>query len=326
VSRVSIVSAVDEGYAMPLAGMVQSVLDASPAECAVDLFVLDGGASTKTREKLQSGWRDERLRIEWLQPDLASVADLAISNHVSRATYLRLLMETVLPERVERLLYLDADVLVRRDLTVLYDTPLQGTVVLAAVDAGAPVMDAAAALPSYAACKQFLISGLPVPNYQDLGLAPDRKYFNAGVMLIDVKAWRARQIGKRCLALLREQRGNAQWWDQYAMNVVLDGCWGELDSRWNQGARIYAYPSWEQSPFDEETFRRLRDDPWIVHFSAHIKPWHYHSDHPYTAEFRAKLRNTAWSGWKPSPLDNWDKPDTWRQTLAMMCRSGTSRA
>jgi lipopolysaccharide biosynthesis glycosyltransferase len=317
-------SAVDDRYAMPLAAMVQSVLDANPTDCAVELFVLDGGVSAATRDKLESGWRKERLHVEWLRPDTDSVADLAISNHVSRATYLRLLMETVLPERVERLLYLDADVLVRRDLRALYEASFQGNVVLAATDVGAPVMDAAAALPSYAACKPFLISDLPVPNYRDLGLAPDRKYFNAGVMLIDMQAWRTQQVGHRCLKVLREQQDNAQWWDQYAMNVVLDGCWGELDSRWNQGARIYAYPSWEQSPFDEETFRRLRDDPWIVHFSAHIKPWHYHSDHPHTAEFRTKLRNTAWSGWKPSPLDNWDKLDTWRQTLSVMWRGRPS--
>jgi lipopolysaccharide biosynthesis glycosyltransferase len=323
VSGIAVISAVDEGYAMPLAGMVHSVLDTCPVECDINLFVLDGGVSGSTREKLQSGWRDRRLRITWLQPDLSSIADLAISNHVSRATYLRLLMDTVLPEGVNRLVYLDADVLVRRDLSALWGESLHGNVVFAAQDAGAPVMDAVAALPSYERCKEFLISDLPVPNYRDLGLAADRKYFNAGAMLIDVEAWREREIGRRCLALLREQRDHAQWWDQYAMNVILDGCWGELDPRWNQGARIYAYPSWDRSPFDEETYRKLQDDPWIVHFSAHIKPWHYHSDHPYTAEFRAKLRHTAWADWKPSPLDNWAKPETWRQTLATMWRGGT---
>lgn len=305
---------------MPLAGMIQSVLDSCTAECALDLFVLDGGVSAATRDRLEAGWRDRGLRVAWLQPDLSSIADLAVSHHVSRTTYLRLLLDSVLPQDIGRLLYLDADVLVRRDLRPLWEEPFHGNIVLAAVDAGAPVMDAAATLPSYAACKQLLISDLPVPNYRDLGLAPDRKYFNAGVMLIDVEAWRDQQVGRRCLALLREQHANAQWWDQYAMNVVLDCCWDELDPRWNQGARIYAYPSAEQSPFDEETFHKLRDDPWIVHFSAHIKPWHYHSEHPYTEEFRSKLRHTAWSGWRPTPLHNWDKPDTWRQTLAMMQR------
>lgn len=322
--ELSLAAAVDEGYALPLAVMVRSVLDQAPKDSALHIFILDGGLSESTRSKLDHSWRDSRLRATWLHPDLSSTSDLAVSNHISRATYLRLLLDTVLPDHVKRLLYLDADVLVRRDLHILWQEPLNGNIVLAAQDAGAPVLDAASTLPNFERCKKFLVSGLPVPNYRDFPLEPGRKYFNAGVMLIDMQAWRAQQIGERCLELLREQRDKAQWWDQYAMNVVLDGCWGELDPRWNQGARIYAYPSSEQSPFDEDTFCKLRDDPWIVHFSAHIKPWHYHSDHRYTAEFRAKLRHTAWSTWRPSPLDNWDKPDTWRQTLAVMLRSVVS--
>jgi lipopolysaccharide biosynthesis glycosyltransferase len=57
-----------------------------------------------------------------------------------------------------------------------------------------------------------------------------------------------------CLAKNREY---VQAWDQYALNVVLSGQWGSLDGRWNQGWHIYEFPSWEQSPYDRETFKQV---------------------------------------------------------------------
>jgi hypothetical protein len=46
-------------------------------------------------------------------------------------------------------------------------------------------------------------------------------------------------------------------------------------------------------------YRNVRDDPWIIHFSGHLKPWHYPLESPAHASYFEYLDKTAWAGWRP---------------------------
>ena len=142
-----------------------------------------------------------------------------------------------------------------------------------------------------------------MPNYRQLGLRPDAKYFNDGVLLIDVAGWRRIDLPAQLLACLAENREHVAWWDQYALNVVLAGRWRETDRRWNVGIHAFAFPSWEQSPFDAESLRELREDPWIIHFNSAAKPWRAKCEHPWRGEFFRYLDRTAWAGQRPPALE-----------------------
>jgi lipopolysaccharide biosynthesis glycosyltransferase len=115
-------------------------------------------------------------------------------------------------------------------------------------------------------------------------------YFNSGVLVIDLKAWRALDISARCLEFCRAHPtlGMA---DQDAANHVLAGNFAPLDTRWNAMSyllREYFPPSGSARPSIfggyEENFRtptgfwlevlmQWAYDPWIVHFAYQSKPW-----------------------------------------------------
>ena len=97
-----VVSAADDGYAMPLALTVRSALDHLVPERRMQLFVLDGGLSERSKTRLLMSWNDQRLTVDWIRPDMAMVRDLLVSDHVNVVTYLRLLMPLVLPNHVTR--------------------------------------------------------------------------------------------------------------------------------------------------------------------------------------------------------------------------------
>ena len=300
---VVVVSAADDAYAMPLAVTVRSALDTLHESRRLRLYVLDGGLSGPTKNRLVRSWADPRLEVSWVRPDLSQVRDLLVSDHVNMVTYLRLLMPLVLPREVERAIYLDADMLVRRDLGQLWDEPQGDHAVLAAVDVAAPCIDAEASLPSFEHCRKYLAARTPVLNYQELGISPEARYFNGGLLVADLARWRRDWLAEQMLRTLREHRQHVLWWDQYALNAVLAGKWRELDGRWNQGAHLFVYPNWRQSPLDRQQYEQLRDDPWIVHFCSPSKPWHYFCRHPYAGEFRACLARTAWRDWRPERPD-----------------------
>jgi lipopolysaccharide biosynthesis glycosyltransferase len=297
---VVLVCAADDGYAMPLAVTIRSLIDHLGKERRVRLFVLDGGLSPSSRERLLKSWHDSRLAVEWIKPDLRLVADLKTNGHISASAYLRLLMPEVLPSNITRVIYLDADVLVQRDIGDLWDVPMQGYAALAGQDFAAPWMNSAVMLPNIKECKKLLSAVTPVANYRALGIAAESPYFNSGVMVVDLNSWRREKYAEKCLVCLRENREHVLFWDQYALNVILNKHWQQLDLRWNQAAHIYLYPTWQESPFDRETYDRLRSDPWIVHFCSPSKPWHYFCRHPFAKEWQLCQENTEWRGERPT--------------------------
>ena len=299
--EIAVVSCADENYAMPLAVTIRSMLDSLRRDCRVRLFILDGGITPASQARLVASWKDSRLTVEFLRPDVDLVRDLPVSEHISAAAYLRLLMPSLLPAEVSRVIYLDADMLVRRDLAELWAEEQGGFAALAVQDLAAPYFNAETSIPGFDDKKKHLAAFTPIANYRELCLSPANKYFNSGLMVIDVAQWRRDRIGDQVLNCLREHREHVLWWDQYALNVVLAERWRALDLQWNQGVHVYICRNWTESWLDRATFTQLRKAPWIVHFCSPAKPWHYFCRHPFTGEFRRSLRQTAWRDWRPAP-------------------------
>jgi lipopolysaccharide biosynthesis glycosyltransferase len=269
------------------------------------LYVLDGGLSEANRARLLWSWIDPRLSVEWLRPDMNQVRDLFVSDQVNAVTYLRVLMPDVLPDHVTRAIYLDADMLIRRDLGALWDEEQGDHAALAVPCVAAPYIDAAASMPRFEQCRAHLAAVTPVVNYRELGLPADGLYLNGGMLVADIARWRREKYSETMLKCLRDHRQHILWWDQYALNIVLARSWRALDYRWNQGAHLFVYPNWSESPFDRETYSRLRTDPWIVHFCSPSKPWHYFCRHPFRREFIRCLDRTHWQSWRPARPDNY---------------------
>ncbi|MCC7476388.1 MAG: glycosyltransferase family 8 protein [Pirellulales bacterium] len=304
-SDVVLVSASDSGYAMPLAVTIRSTLEHLAPHRRIHLYVIDGGLTALDRSRLIASWKDPRLTLHWVAPDLRLVRDLKVSEHVNLVTYLRLLMPALLPFEVKRAIYLDADMLVRYDLGVLWDEPQGDHAALAVQDVAAPWIDAKVAAIGRAGCCPYLCAQAPVVNYLDFGISPAAKYLNGGLLVVDLARWRREKLGEKMLAALRDFPQHVLWWDQYALNAILAGKWRSLDLRWNQGAHIYNYPAWQQSPFDSDEFDLLREQPWVIHFCSPEKPWHYFCHHPFTRDWRRCLRTTDWHDWKPEKPDEY---------------------
>ncbi|HVT27087.1 MAG TPA: glycosyltransferase family 8 protein [Lacipirellulaceae bacterium] len=294
-----VVLAADERFALPLAVTVRSALENLAANRTLRLFVLDGGFRDETKQRLERSWQLDRCEISWTAVDPAVLAVAPVSGHANVVNYFRVLTPWLLPSNVQRVIYLDADLVVNTDLTRLWESSFDGQLCLAVQDSAAPYFDALLAMDNYQYCRRHLGSATPVANYRDLGLNPRGAYFNSGVMLLDLAAWRAKKIPQRLLACLAKNKPHIRWWDQYALNVVLADSWGFLDPRWNQQSHIYVYPTWSQSPYDRESFQRLRDEPWIVHFTTRYKPWLASCLHPRRGEFFRYVDQTDWAQWRP---------------------------
>ncbi len=294
-----VLCAADDNYAMPLTVMIRSAAETLEDGARLTVIVLDGGIKPENWQRLRSSVAGLPVEIHSLCPDVGEVADLMISHHITHTAYFRLLAGRLLPENIDRVIYLDSDVLVRRSLTELWRQPVGDDYCLAVPDIACPFVDARYAGCNFVRSSPWMAVLRPIGNWRELGLDPSAYYFNSGVMLINVRRWREESIENRLLDTLRQNPRYVWCWDQYALNVVFAGHWRPLPLAWNQGAHVYEFPGEEHSPVDVSQFREARDNPAIVHFTTEWKPWHFRNHHPLKHLFFEMLDRTEWREWRP---------------------------
>ncbi|MCS4230399.1 lipopolysaccharide biosynthesis glycosyltransferase [Stenotrophomonas maltophilia] len=190
--------------------------------------------------------------------DATQFGDLLEVTHISRGMYYRLLIPELV--QADRVLYLDCDVLVRKDICSLFNLPMHGALAAAVVN------------PFYDASR--------------LGLTQAELYFNSGVMLIDTRGWRESDVKAEVLAYLRQNNDLLQMPDQDALNVVLRGRWSELDPTFNcQVSMLVRHDELAQELAPRWSLYFL-SDPAVMHFSAGHKQWHRSNRIKYSKEYR----------------------------------------
>jgi hypothetical protein len=144
----------------------------------LEIWVLDGGLSQRTVKRLWRSWEPTEARLALVSTDPDRLDGLPpLGSHLSTATYLRLFMPEMLNGR-DRAIYLDADTLVLSDLSELWDVGLQHHPIAAVQEAYVP----------------YVSSDNGLMNWRELGFEPDAKYFNAGVMVLDLARWREENL------------------------------------------------------------------------------------------------------------------------------------
>ena len=264
---IAIACAADDRYVQPLAVMLQSVLTNLSPDRTAAIYIIDGGIEPGHKQDLVRSWNPGRASLHWLSDRASSFSGLPLWGRMPVATYYKLLVPELLPAALHRVIWLDCDLVVNGDLAHLWDRGLAGRHALAVQDPAVP----------------FVSSRNGVAHHEQLGLPSDAKYFNAGVMVVNLDLWRRDDVPRQVLEYLRRHGDALVFLDQEGLNAVLAGKWGELDPRWNCMARVPRRPN----------------DSWIVHFTGNLKPWFYPGRNASHALYFRYLDLTAWAGWRP---------------------------
>ncbi len=305
-NHIAIFAAADEGYAIPMATMMSSVLINHKGEMPITFYLSGDDIGAESKERLQSLAESHSAAVEWVNISAADAETLRESTRVSPKlrslsshAFDRLLMPRLLPEDLERVIYLDADLVVSGDIEELWNLPLGDYPILATQEYSIPT--------AADVCNIANIQTLSEPDFTHIfavmGLEPDTKYFNSGVMLVNLNAWREKDITSQLLTCLSHHIQKCILWDQDILNAVLAKQWGELSPQWNSVTHLHEAGSWRESesPYTEEAFNAALDNPKIIHFSTSRKPWKFGCAHPAKDLYFEYLDKTPWKEWRPEP-------------------------
>lgn len=201
-----IACSIDRHFA-ELAGVMLYSLEKNGGVPDAEIYILSDGLRLCDKNMLQACTK-RTLRFIDVEGDILSkISRLKTTSYWSRATYARLYLPELLAGQHRRMLYLDADTLVKKNLAPLFELALEGKAV-----AAVPYDD-------------------PSRFNQSLSRAPDTPYFNAGVLLVDLDAWNERGYTARITDLL--QRRSFEFLDQDVLNVAAEGDFVQLADQWN---------------------------------------------------------------------------------------------
>ena len=169
-------------------------------------------------------------------------------NMYSIATYYRIFLPSLLPMNIDRILYLDCDIIVLKNISELFTLNMEGFGVAAVKDAS------------------------PYDSYHrhKMGLGLQHSAFCAGMMMINLDYWRKHDSQIKLLEYSTRKWDNVYMQDQDALNYVFRDAWLQLPYKWSKTPLSVVPIDKSQKWYDicEYAF-----NPCIYHYSAHIKPW-----------------------------------------------------
>lgn len=257
--------------------MLQSLWEHNPDANMHVYLIYDNVDSYKL--SLAAGYLHAMLPgLSLMQASSKPLVGFPVSGHGSVAAYFRLLLPTMLPMSVERFIFIDADTIVLDNLSPLWELSLQGR--------------------ALAAVAEHRLS------CQDHGYEFGR-YFNSGIMLVDLNKWRQSDLLKRGLRFAIQNPERLRHWDQDVLNYVFKDDWLSIPDRWNACPHLFGLSKdydaigYNLNSDEQEAFT----NPAIVHFAGPgpIKPWNARCQHPLKQKYLDAKAKTPWAS---TPLDD----------------------
>lgn len=265
--KIHIALASNNGYVVLLAALIKSIDYNHKGDKEIVFHILNDKISSKNQNKVNASIiNSPKIKLRWIDAENVFPKGIkfpADNSAFPKTAYLRLFAPYILDKEVKKLLYFDVDMIVKNDVSELWNIDLKGYTMAAVLDVGKTVGCAWGG----------------IPNYKELGLPADAKYFNSGLMIIDCEKWRHESIPQKVFKAMDDYIEYVNYADQYGLNVVFAQNWLEIEPMWNWFANNY-HPK-----------------PKCIHF-LDIKPFFksYQSDEQFRKEFFKYLDMTPWKG------------------------------
>lgn len=271
----NIVCCIDRNYVMPAGVLITSICINNPDAQIAFHIVCNPNVTRQDKDDLTQIVEKHGNNLLFYGVDERMLSSFTVgkagqSPHITIATYYRLLLPLILPEKIDKILYLDADIIVRGNLMPFYDSDIEGYAVGAVTD---------------------MSSGL-ITMFNRLRYSERLGYFNAGVLLINLKYWREHNIFGECFEFAKNYPDRIKFHDQDILNYVLRERKKFFPLTYNfQDTFMYDLPSISLEKYEDELLATEKN-PVVIHYI--MKPWFKKCIHPYKGEFLKYKALTKW--------------------------------
>ena len=277
--KMEIVCSTDSKYIMPTGIMLTSLFESNRGE-VVNVHLLHDQDSAVLLDSIRTiaARYQQNIHFYLINDDIFKHFPIGLDfqvDHVgtSFATYYRLYLTEILPADIDKVIYLDGDILVVDKLVKLWNTSVENYAIAAVPD-------------SY---------NNKIEHYNRLRYPQTLGYFNAGMLVVNLKYWREKQVLLKFFDYVKSNAERLKCHDQDVLNYLFKDSKLVLPIRYNVLNEYwfdlrYSLISWE---FDEQILE-AQAHPAIIHFTGIPKPWYKNCKHPWKKEFDKYKAKSPW--------------------------------
>lgn len=242
----------DRRYLKPLGVLLCSLLLNHPNE-TFEIYLISHDVTQTDLCEAQRLCERFHARIHLIHVGEDCFGDAPTLRYYSRAMYYRLLAAQLLPKELDRILYLDPDILVIGSLRALYDMPMGDHLYAAAMHAGLINLSGP-------------VNQIRLQNYDV------KAYYNSGVLLMNLEAIRREVRQEDIFAYVQENRSVLILPDQDVLNglygariLPIDECLYNYDAR--------KYSEYLLASQGQKDMNWVMTYTAVLHFCGKSKPW-----------------------------------------------------
>ena len=269
---INICFATDNNYTKYMGLALMSILKSANKEDKLHFFILDNQIKQEEKDKIATLKKIKDFEITYI-----SINDEMFKNchanqkGLSLTAFARFLVPWLI--EVDKLLYLDCDIFVRKSLAPLFNTDISNYYMAGAVD--------------FAVKKSYLIS-----KFDDTTLPAE--YLNSGVLLINNKKWKEESIADALFKYAGTHSEDLHYGDQDCLNYLLHSKILKISPTWNMRNHCYD-PYLVDKQANKAEIIASQKDPAIRHF----KPWRKNNISEFRQEYIEMMKTSPWAKWTP---------------------------
>ena len=282
----------DENYAPYMGVSICSLFENNRSSGSITVYVIDDGISSDNKDRLSAMAAGYGRDIIFLTGEnIAADEDIVRTFEYTRFrknkhSYYKMFTDRLIPDVDDRIIYIDCDTVVEGDISGLLTIDMEDKPIGMVQDS------------------------LVAKVKTSVGIDDKDRYYNSGVILIDMKRWKELNCSGRLFEHIRDVRTYGTV-DQDVLNVVLHDEIVTLPVRYNlqpihmdytysQYSRVYRH---KEPYYSEGEIAAALKDPGILHFLRYVgeSPWHKDNVHPYTPYFDRYLAMSPWKDLEKKP-------------------------
>jgi lipopolysaccharide biosynthesis glycosyltransferase len=207
-NKIYVVFVTDQQYIQHLGVALTSLLENTLRKKDIVTYIINDGILQIDQLKIMSIVQRYESKVEFLNINPSRFNELWLRGHLSLATFFKISIPRIL-DSVSKVLYIDCDVIVKGDIAELYETDICEFLIGACVD-------------------PYLFE-----HSDKLGIPKKYKYFNSGVMLLNLEAMRKADTESKTINFLSNNQQFVRGADQDGLNKIMFDSWKEIPIKWN---------------------------------------------------------------------------------------------
>lgn len=261
----------DSNYIYPLCVLLRSIATTNP-DGDFDFYVAYSSLTEKDFEAMEEALGKVSHRLHRIYVDDAMFSAAPILERTSKATYYRLLAGEILPENVHKILYLDPDVVIKKDLSEFYNTDISDY----AVAGGTHLYGFAQKI-----------------NLLRLGMKKTSDYINAGILLINLDNWRKVTDLNGIITFISENFKKLVLADQDVINVIFEDHMLRIDERrYNLDEKTFRVHAKKSAGNKRIDLDWVEKNTTVIHYNGKHKPWLEKNYGGKLGEYFERYKNT----------------------------------